>query len=220
MPVLKLKLGFTRGSDFSPSSSQDRLHHGYQPALLLLGISKCPPLFPVVKLCLSKLQKPSPAPTSPRPTPLCRSRSYFYPVTCMVSPPPFPSLPSSPGCTHTSVLQSRQSHFLPSARQEQRSAGSGCRGVSLSPQQSPPPRPTSSSSPLGPPPAPQGSPSLGRWQLPRWQTCPRPLASSTCPGVSPRYPRVPWRGGWRGSWGGAAALWQPPMVEGSWGFRR
>lgn len=133
--------------------------------------------------------RPHPPPPNPDvPFPELFLSCYLHGVT--------PSLPFPPALAAHTRRCCRAGRAISSPRRGRSSAPPGAAaGASLSPQQSPPPRPTSSSSPLGPPPAPQGSPSLGRWQLPRWQTCPRPLASSTCPGVSPRYPRGPWRGG-------------------------
>lgn len=201
VPVLKLKLGFTRGSDFSPSSSQDRSHHGYQPALLLLGISKRPPLFPVVKLCLSELQKPS-LPL-PRPTPICRSWSYFYPVTCMLSPPPRqPRL-------HTHVGVAEQTEPFPplgergAALRRERAAGL----ASLFPAEAPS---RGQLLPHPPPPSPalQGSPSLGWGQLARPQMSPHPLRWTTCSGCPGGGMGV---GGQQRPGEGSHPWWAPPL---------
>lgn len=96
------------------------------PCCCSSAFSKCPPLFPVVKLCLSKLQKPSPAPAQPR----CAVPEVIFiplPAWChpLPSVPPFPPALPAHTHTHTSVLQSRQSHFLPSAREEQGSVPGG-----------------------------------------------------------------------------------------------
>lgn len=200
--------------------------------LLLLGISKRPPVFPVVKLCLSKLQKPFSL-HPPPPNPYLPSLKLF--LSCYLHVvTPSPPFPASPGCTHTSVLQSRQSHFLPSAREEQCSGGSGLSGCFSLPSKTPQPRPTSSSSP---PFAPgldlQGSPFLGQGQLACLQASPHPLRWATCFGCEVAQAVVgteAWRGSpppvsslgaphphigrqWCG-WGGVLTLWQPLMVEG------
>lgn len=153
------------------------------PCCCSSAFSKCPPLFPVVKLCLSKLQKPSPAPAQPR----CAVPEVIFiplPAWCHPLPslPPFPPALPAHTHTHTSVLQSRQSHFLPSAREEQGSVP----GVSLSPEQNPQPRPTSPSSP---PPAPQGSPSPASpgHNFPAGKRVCHP-ASDTCSGAEPAPP--------------------------------
>lgn len=159
MPILKLKLGFTSGSDFLPSSSQNRPHHGYPPVLLLLSISKRPQLFPVVKLCLSKLQKPS-FPAQPR------SWSYFYPVTCVLSPPPLPSPPAPAAHTRRDC---RADRAISSPRRERSSAPAAAspRTASPFPAETPQPLPTSSSAPPARPRLrPAGQP------LPPGPTCP------------------------------------------------
>lgn len=172
MPILKLKLGFTSGSDFLPSSSQNRPHHGYPPVLLLLGISKRPQLFPVVKLCLSKLQKPS-FPAQPR------SWSYFYPVTCVLSPPPLPSPPAPAAHTRRDC---RADRAISSPRRERSSAPAAASPRTASPLSSrnPPSRrqllPQLPRLALGL--ALRGSLAL-RGQLARPQTRPRPLWLNT-----------------------------------------
>lgn len=196
-------MGFTRGGDFSPSSSQDRPHHGYPPALLLLGISKRPPLFPVVKLCLSKLHKPSPPPSPAQP------RSAVPEVIFMLLPAcchPLPSLPSPPAPAAHTRRYCRAGRAISSPRRERSSAPERalCLSVSLPPQQKPPAAVNFFPISARPGLALQGSPSLGRGQLACPQTCPRPLGLNTCSGCGGARPVVV-RGG-----RGEAAAWRGP----------